>query len=482
MSGPLDGGVQEPLPVVVAQRPQPHLHPVRPRPAALYVGEDQAGRHGDGVDVPPLGIAAPAGQPGRVQGAFFQRAHPRVPPPGRGEALVRRAGRERGEGAAEVAVAVRGGHRAGGAVGLRGGDGRGGVGLAGGGVAARGRGGGRGAGLPVGRRVLGGVPCPCRDGGRPERCVGRAARRALPFGCCRGRGVLVLPVRLRRQSEGVRGEVPYGTGAGPGVGGARIARGGPGVPGRGRASPGVRRVLALGVRARLPPRRTQGLSCHVGRAGVARVRSGGGGGRRDVGTVRCGGVGRRTGHGDGAGVGVRVEARVGVVRAVGQGSGSRLLGLLGVGVVRRRVPCGPGTAQRRAGDVTGARRVFPVPAAALVPVMLRRGLADRGVGLRVGAGPGRGVRGGVRCRLAAQSGLAQGAAGLVGGAGGHDGLRRDTRSDSSRAVSSVRADSPEPRIASARARLDWSISAIRSSTVPSVMRRCTWTGWVWPMR
>lgn len=64
----------------------------------------------------------------------------------------------------------------------------------------------------------------------------------------------------------------------------------------------------------------------------------------------------------------------------------------------------------------------------------------------------------------------------------HDSLRSDTRSDSSRAVSSVRADSPEPRIASAKARLDSSISAMRSSTVPSVMRRWTWTGWVWPMR
>ncbi|SDN21532.1 hypothetical protein SAMN04487981_10497 [Streptomyces sp. cf386] len=64
----------------------------------------------------------------------------------------------------------------------------------------------------------------------------------------------------------------------------------------------------------------------------------------------------------------------------------------------------------------------------------------------------------------------------------HDSLRSETRSDSSRAVSSVRADSPEPRIASARARLDSSISAMRSSTVPSVMRRWTWTGWVWPMR
>ncbi|CAM5511218.1 hypothetical protein SHIRM173S_11237 [Streptomyces hirsutus] len=72
--------------------------------------------------------------------------------------------------------------------------------------------------------------------------------------------------------------------------------------------------------------------------------------------------------------------------------------------------------------------------------------------------------------------------GLVGRAGGHDVLRRETRSDSSRSVSSVRADSPEPRIASARARLASSISAMRSSIVPSVIRRWTWTGWVWPMR
>ncbi len=64
----------------------------------------------------------------------------------------------------------------------------------------------------------------------------------------------------------------------------------------------------------------------------------------------------------------------------------------------------------------------------------------------------------------------------------HTAPRRETRSDSARSVSSVKDDSPEVRIASARARLDSSISAMRSSTVPSVIRRCTWTGWVWPMR
>ncbi len=64
----------------------------------------------------------------------------------------------------------------------------------------------------------------------------------------------------------------------------------------------------------------------------------------------------------------------------------------------------------------------------------------------------------------------------------HASLRNDTRSVSSRSPSSVRAASPEPRTASERARFDSSISAMRSSTVPSVMRRCTWTGWVCPMR
>lgn len=78
--------------------------------------------------------------------------------------------------------------------------------------------------------------------------------------------------------------------------------------------------------------------------------------------------------------------------------------------------------------------------------------------------------------------LPQRSAGFVGRARGHVSLRRDTRSESSRSVSSVRADSPEPRMASARARLASSISAMRSSTVPSVIRRWTWTGWVWPMR
>lgn len=72
--------------------------------------------------------------------------------------------------------------------------------------------------------------------------------------------------------------------------------------------------------------------------------------------------------------------------------------------------------------------------------------------------------------------------GLPGVPGRHDILRSDTRSASSRSDSSVRADSPEPRIASASARLDSSIRAMRSSTVPSVTRRWTWTGWVCPMR
>ncbi|GAQ50772.1 hypothetical protein a10_00551 [Streptomyces acidiscabies] len=53
----------------------------------------------------------------------------------------------------------------------------------------------------------------------------------------------------------------------------------------------------------------------------------------------------------------------------------------------------------------------------------------------------------------------------------HPSLRNDTRSDSSRSVSSVSAASPPPRIESASARLLSSISAIRSSTVPSVMSR-----------
>lgn len=105
-------------------------------------------------------------------------------------------------------------------------------------------------------------------------------------------------------------------------------------------------------------------------------------------------------------------------------------------------------------------------------------------------GPGGRTR---RCRplrprqgLGAASGRPQGLAGQVGRAGGvgggHGVLRRETRSESSRSVSSVRAASPEPRMASARARFAASISAIRSSTVPSVTRRWTCTGWVWPMR
>ncbi len=116
-------------------------------------------------------------------------------------------------------------------------------------------------------------------------------------------------------------------------------------------------------------------------------------------------------------------------------------------------------------------------------VLADAGLGD-GIGDRVGVSVDVLARGGrpVLARSGEVPGLAQGAAGFVGGAGGHDGLRRDTRSDSSRAVSSVSADSPEPRTASASARLERSMSAMRSSTVPSVISRCTWTGWVWPMR
>lgn len=93
------------------------------------------------------------------------------------------------------------------------------------------------------------------------------------------------------------------------------------------------------------------------------------------------------------------------------------------------------------------------------------------------------VRGSVRCPGTLFPGGAQGPACHVGGALVHQAsLRSETRSDSSRSVSSVSADSPPPRIASARARFAASISAMRSSTVPSVIRRCTCTGWVWPMR
>lgn len=98
------------------------------------------------------------------------------------------------------------------------------------------------------------------------------------------------------------------------------------------------------------------------------------------------------------------------------------------------------------------------------------------------APPGGG--GGVAGRAGGE-GAAQAVGGGAGaGAGGarHAALRRETRSVSSRSVSSVRAPSPEPRTASARARLAVSSSAMRSSTVPSVMSRWTWTGRVCPIR
>lgn len=60
--------------------------------------------------------------------------------------------------------------------------------------------------------------------------------------------------------------------------------------------------------------------------------------------------------------------------------------------------------------------------------------------------------------------------------------RSATRSASSASVSSVSAASPDPSTASANCCLRESISAIRSSIVPSVMNRWTCTGWVCPMR
>ncbi len=72
---------------------------------------------------------------------------------------------------------------------------------------------------------------------------------------------------------------------------------------------------------------------------------------------------------------------------------------------------------------------------------------------------------------------------VVRGCGGH---RRAcfswTNSASSASLSSVNALSPPPKTASARALLVWRSSAMRSSTVPSAIKRWTWTGWVWPMR
>ncbi len=54
--------------------------------------------------------------------------------------------------------------------------------------------------------------------------------------------------------------------------------------------------------------------------------------------------------------------------------------------------------------------------------------------------------------------------------------RSSTSSASSASVSSVRADSPVPRTASASSRLRCSSAAMRSSTVPSATSRCTCTG------
>ena len=60
--------------------------------------------------------------------------------------------------------------------------------------------------------------------------------------------------------------------------------------------------------------------------------------------------------------------------------------------------------------------------------------------------------------------------------GGHDATRSDTSPASSSSDSSAIQPSPEPTTASASSRLVSRRDAMRSSSVPSVISRCTWTG------
>ncbi len=474
--GPVDGGVQEPLPVGVVERAQPHLHTVRARAAALYVRQHQSGRHGDGVDIPLPRISAPALQPLGVQRALLQCRDPRVPPPTLGEPLaVGLPGREGREGTAEFAVAAGGGHGAGLPGGrvrgcrVSGGCGRGGPGV---------------GGLGAGSRRLGGR--------RTVRRVGTVVRRATVARFVGVLGCRIRLVRRRRHPEGVAQQLQYvsrspadGVLAHPRLRPRLLVR--RALPGGPAPAPDPFAGGLFPCPPRLVPSRAQCLTRDIpcartlllgGTAGsIVRGALRYVGGRAPVLVLaRPGGhIGRSrprpTAAAVALGASTVVPAVATVARRATRHPGHRVIGVLG----RPRV--------------TREARLVPIGLATLGhrPAQGLAGRVSRAGGLLVGGGRGRGrCRTGSGCRVRVPgrllAGRPQGTAGLVGPAVGHDVLRRETRSDSSRSVSSVRADSPEPRMASARARLAWSISAIRSSTVPSVMRRWTWTGWVWPMR
>ncbi len=153
----------------------------------------------------------------------------------------------------------------------------------------------------------------------------------------------------------------------------------------------------------------------------------------------------------------------------------------------RAVRAGSAAVDVRHDTAGGHRDRVDVAAARIRPAPDQPGPVQGGVLQRVHPGVPPPACGEVLTRQGLERGERAPAVVVAGGSRGaaaraHEGLRRETRSASSRSVSSVRAASPEPRTASARARLAASMSAILSSTVPSAISRWTWTGWVWPMR
>ncbi|NHI06169.1 hypothetical protein STPH2_1532 [Streptomyces sp. KO7888] len=189
-------------------------------------------------------------------------------------------------------------------------------------------GGGLGNGTCVGRRG------PRRVRGRPVRAGGSIGRAPGSEGLPGERRVPGR-VRLRGQPERVRGEVPYGAGAG--VGGVRAARPTPTRGRRGRPSC-ARRAPARRFRLRLPAGRPQRLTRHVRRPAVALV--GGAGKGRPVGYGPAGRLGHVVGP-------VRLPAR-----------GRRF-----VRVLRLSVICRVPRARGFRAQVSPPRRTIPAPRA-----------------------------------------------------------------------------------------------------------------------
>lgn len=104
-------GVQESVPLLVAEGPEADLGAVGAGSAAAYGGDDAARRDVDGVDMAVAGVGPAAGEPGAVEGRGLQRVQPGAAPPGFGE---QPAGSGPGRQGREGARAVRAGQPVGG--------------------------------------------------------------------------------------------------------------------------------------------------------------------------------------------------------------------------------------------------------------------------------------------------------------------------------------------------------------------------------